>query len=275
MDQYWVIGNPIAHSKSPLIHRLFAEQTQESLNYAPLLGEEGRFAQQVQEALQGSGKGMNVTLPFKEQAWALAEVRSQAAQAAGAVNTLWRDEQGRLCGDNTDGCGLVTDLIKNHHVMLSGQRVLLLGAGGAARGVVLPLLQAGVAELVIANRTLSKAETLVNDLAPFALNAARLHACAFSDLGEAPFDLIINATSASLQGALPAISTKLVSTHTLCYDMMYAAEPTAFCLWAQAQGGRALDGLGMLIEQAAEAFYIWRGVRPQTASVMQALRQAL
>jgi shikimate dehydrogenase len=271
IDRYCVFGNPIAHSKSPLIHRMFAAQTGEALSYEALLAPLDDFSA-FARAFFREGLGANVTVPFKEEAFRLADMLSARAARAGAVNTLKKQDDGRLLGDNTDGAGLVRDLTVNAGLELRGRHILLLGAGGAARGVLEPLLAEQPAELVIANRTVEKAEEL-----------ARL----FADLGpvlasgfdwiDAPVDLIINATSASLAGALPPISPSLSRRgHTVCYDMMYAKEPTAFNRWAASHGAaRTLDGLGMLVEQAAEAFCLWRGVRPDSAPVLAELRRLL
>lgn len=269
MDRYAVIGNPIAHSKSPLIHGLFAQQTGEQLSYEALLAPIDDFAGTLRTFLQ-EGLGVNVTVPFKEQAWALADSRTPAAELAGAVNTLKRQADGRLLGDNTDGKGLVRDIEHNAGFTLAGKRILLLGAGGAARGVIQPLLAAGPAQLCVANRTVEKAE----QLAMLFKDEGPISAAGFDWLEES-VDLIINATSASLDGRLPAIEPTLIEPgHTWCYDMMYASETTVFNRWAAAQGAaRCIDGLGMLVEQAAEAFALWRGVRPDTGPVLAALRQ--
>lgn len=269
MDRYAVIGNPIGHSKSPLIHRLFAEQTQQRLSYEALLAPLDDFTGTLQSFLQG-GQGVNVTVPFKEQAWALVDAHTPSAERAGAVNTIMRQADGSLLGDTTDGKGLVRDIQVNAGLPLRGLKILLVGAGGASRGVIQPLLAARPSQLCVVNRTVDKAEELAMsfaDLGP--ISAAGLHWV------EEPVDLIINATSASLGGEVPAISPKLIRRgHTVCYDMMYASEATAFNRWADAQGAaRCIDGLGMLVEQAAEAFALWRGVRPDTAPVLKALRQ--
>jgi len=271
MDKYGVFGNPIAHSKSPLIHRLFAEQTGQALSYDTLLAPLDDFAAFARAFLR-EGCGANVTVPFKEQAYTLAEQLTERARRAGAVNTLSVLADGRLLGDNTDGAGLVRDLTVNADFTLTGKRILLLGAGGAVRGVLEPLLAERPAALVIANRTLANAERLVQQFADLGPLTAR----AFDAL-DAPFDLIINGTSASLAGEVPPLAARLIQPgHTLCYDMMYGAQPTAFNRWAAAQGAaRTLDGLGMLAEQAAEAFYVWRGVRPATAPVLAELRRQL
>lgn len=271
-DRYAVFGNPIAHSKSPQIHTRFAEQTAQVLTYSAEHIEENDFEAEVERFLQGDGKGLNITVPFKERAWALAQWRSDRAELAGAVNTLYRLDDGRIAGDNTDGIGLVRDLADNNGVSLSGARILVLGAGGAVRGVLQPLLAAGVASVLVANRTLARAQTLAELFAGY----GRVQACGFDQVPAEAFDLIINGTSASLQGELPPVPAATVGAQTTCYDMMYGAEPTPFCRWADELGAaQVIDGLGMLVEQAAESFRIWRGVRPDTTLVMHALREAL
>ncbi|BAN45758.1 shikimate dehydrogenase [Metapseudomonas resinovorans] len=271
MDSYCVFGNPIGHSKSPLIHRLFAEQTGERLTYEAVLAPLDDFSG-CARAFFATGKGGNVTVPFKEQAYQLAGSLSARAQRAGAVNTLKKLDDGSLLGDNTDGAGLVRDLIRNAGLTLAGKRILLLGAGGAARGVIEPILAEKPAALVIANRTVEKAE----DLARLFADLGPVSASGFDWLEE-PVDLIINGTSASLSGDLPPISPSLIQPgHTVCYDMMYGKEMTAFNRWASEHGAlRTLDGLGMLVEQAAEAFLLWRGVLPDSAPVLAELRRQL
>lgn len=271
MDRYGVFGNPIGHSKSPLIHRLFAQQTGQQLSYEALLAPLEDFPG-FARAFFAEGQGGNVTVPFKEQAFQLADSLTPRAQRAGAVNTLKKLADGSLLGDNTDGAGLVRDLKVNAGFDFKGQRILLLGAGGAVRGVLEPLLAEQPASLVIANRTVEKAEQLAREFA----DLGPVLASGF-DWIDAPVDLIINGTSASLAGELPPIAASLIQPgHTVCYDMMYAKQPTAFNRWAAEQGAaRTLDGLGMLVEQAAEAFYLWRGVRPDSAPVLAELRRLL
>ncbi|MEN5033501.1 MULTISPECIES: shikimate dehydrogenase [unclassified Pseudomonas] len=271
MDQYVVFGNPIGHSKSPLIHRLFAEQTGQDLEYATLLAPLDEFSDCARGFFK-QGSGGNVTVPFKEEAYRLCDSLTPRAQRAGAVNTLSKLADGTLQGDNTDGAGLVRDLTVNAGVELAGKRILILGAGGAVRGVLEPILAHKPQSLVIANRTVEKAEQLArefDELGPVV-------ASGFAWLQE-PVDVIINATSASLAGELPPIADSLVEAgRTVCYDMMYGKEPTPFCQWAEKLGAaKVLDGLGMLAEQAAEAFFIWRGVRPDTAPVLAELRRQL
>lgn len=268
-DRYAVIGNPIAHSKSPLIHRLFAEQTGQDLNYERLLAPLDDFAGTLERFRAEGGCGANVTVPFKQEAFQAArEVTARAARAE-AVNTLIFDGD-TVIGDNTDGVGLVTDITVNLAQALVGRSVLILGAGGAVRGVLQPLLSHRPQHLVLANRTLQKAEELS---ACFGGSCTPVSAAAFADL-QGPFDIIINGTSASLAAEVPPVPDAIFGEQTLVYDMMYAPQGTTFMHHAQARGvQRVADGLGMLVEQAAEAFYLWRGVRPQTAPVLAALRE--
>ena len=272
-DRYVVIGNPIAHSKSPDIHRRFAALTNQHIDYTRLLAPLDGFAATAAEFIRQGGRGANVTVPFKLEAHALATALTERARAAGAVNTL-KFDGAEILGDNTDGIGLVVDISRNAGVDLRNKKVLLLGAGGAARGAILPLLAECPAELVIANRTVSKAVELVQQFASQALAGDVLRACAFDQLGQS-FDIVINATSASLSADLPPISARVFHSSTLAYDMMYGSQPTVFMQFASGHGAIARDGLGMLVEQAAEAFLLWRGVRPPTADVFEALRASL
>ena len=274
MDRYAVIGNPIAHSKSPQIHAAFARQTGQELSYEALLAPVDGFAQTVADFRAHGGRGLNVTVPFKLEAFALAERHTPRAQAAGAVNTLAFDADGIL-GDNTDGAGLVRDLTANLDFALAGRRILLLGAGGATRGVLLPLLDSRPARLTIANRTVAKAEALAALFAARAGDTA-LDACGFDALAGRRFDLVINATAASLADELPPLPPGLYAEGALAYDMMYARAPTRFMRAALADGAaRVADGLGMLVEQAAESFTLWRGVRPDSAPVLAELRRQI
>lgn len=269
MDRYAVVGNPIGHSRSPVIHRLFAEQTGQALIYDKMLVEQGAFAEDVSAFFALGGSGLNVTLPFKEEAFRFADELSARARIAGAVNTLMLRPDGTVFGDNTDGVGLVSDLLAQGW-QLAGSRILLLGAGGAARGVVQPLLEQKPERLLIGNRTPEKARAIADAF------SGGVEVSDYASLAGQSFDLIINATSASLAGELPPLPAGLVSFATCIYDMMYGAAPTPFLHWAQKQDAVQLaDGLGMLVEQAAEAFYLWRGVRPQTTPVIQALRAEL
>lgn len=270
-DLYAVMGNPIAHSKSPQIHSAFAEQTGEGVIYSAMLVPMDGFDDAVSQFFRRGGKGLNVTVPFKEEAFRYADLHSERAQRAQAVNTLVMQADGQLLADNTDGVGLLTDLTVNHGIELAAKRILLLGAGGAVRGVLQPLLAQQPAEVVIANRTLAKAQTLATDFA----DLGNLQGCGFDQLS-GNFDVAINGTSASLNGELPPLPAGLVDGHTACYDMMYGADMTVFNQWAQQQGAAiTLDGLGMLVEQAAEAFALWRGVRPDTREVIAAIRARL
>ncbi len=271
-DRYAVFGNPIKHSKSPQIHTEFAAQTTQDLTYDAIAVEEGGFPAAVDNFLQATGKGLNITIPFKQEAWQLAEVRSERAELAGAVNTLYRNADGQLCGDNTDGIGMVRDIVENNGGAIKDKDVLILGAGGAVRGVLQPVLAQKPRRLVIANRTASKAE----ELAQLVSHLGEVEGCGFDALAGEQFDLVINGTAASLQGEVPPLPDDLLKQNAWCYDMMYGAEPTAFCLWADAHGAvQSIDGLGMLVEQAAESFTLWRGCRPETQAVIQKLRDQL
>ena len=268
-DRYAVIGHPVAHSKSPDIHAYFAAQTEQFLSYERLPAPLDGFAATVRGFMRQGGKGANVTVPFKLEAFALAMMLTGRAQAAGAVNTL-RFDGDLILGDNTDGVGLVADIVRNVGIPLAGKRILLLGAGGAARGVLLPFLHAHPAELVIANRTQSKSLELAQR---FAVHG-KILASDFASL-QGPFDIIVNATSASLNDDLPPISAGVFAPDSLAYDLMYGKEPTRFMRFAAQQRAMVRDGLGMLVEQAAESFFVWRGVRPDTAPVYAALRASL
>ena len=273
-DRYAVFGNPIAHSKSPRIHALFAQQTAQDLTYEALLAPLDGFAAAVRDFAVAGGRGANVTVPFKEDAFRLATRLTSRAQAAGAVNTLVFGADG-IVGDNTDGAGLVRDLTANLGIAIAGSRVLLLGAGGAARGTILPLLERQPLELFIANRTAEKAAALAAELTPRApAGAARPDGGGFEALAGRGFDLVINATSAGLVEQSLPLPTGVFARGSLAYDMLYGRE-TPFMAQARAAGARIADGLGMLVEQAAEAFEVWRGVRPDTAPVLAALRQEL
>lgn len=266
------MGHPITHSKSPFIHGEFAAQTGEALSYEAISVEPGTFAGAVAAFEDSGGRGLNVTLPFKEEAFAIADEASPRATQAGAANTLCFDSGGVRRADNTDGVGLVRDLEDNHGIALKRRRLLLLGAGGAARGVVAPLLAAKPRSLVIANRTHTRAVELVDRFSA----GGPVSALALDAIEGREFDVLINATSASLQNQIPNIPLSAVAKGGCCYDMMYSAEATPFVRWAQASAaGVCVDGTGMLVEQAAEAFYLWRGVRPRTAEVIVALRRQL
>lgn len=274
MDRYAVIGNPVEHSQSPFIHACFAEQTGERLSYERLLSPLDGFGALVIEFAESGAKGCNITVPFKFEAYALATAHSARARLARAANLLRFDAQGWLA-DNTDGIGLVRDIQDNLGVSLRNKRVLVLGAGGAAAGALGPLIEVRPAELVLANRTLPKAQALLTAHADWAdQHSVPLHARALDDCGEG-FDVLINATASSIAGAAVPVSSAVLAPGALALDMMYGAKAQGFLDWASHHGAIARDGLGMLVEQAAEAFFVWRGVRPHTASVLTALRQRL
>jgi shikimate dehydrogenase len=262
-DRYAVVGHPVAHSKSPWIHAEFARATGQELEYGRIEAPLDGFERAVEAFRAAGGKGLNVTLPFKEAAFRYCARASERARAAQAVNTLIFD-RGETIGDTTDGVGLVTDLSRNLSFALGGARVLLLGAGGAAQSVVQSLLEAGVAALVIANRTVSRAEALAARFPPAA-------ACSYADLGACAFDLVVNATSAGLAGEALPLPATVYGRGALAYDMLYG-RVTPYLAHARAAGARTSDGLGMLVEQAAESFFLWRGIRPQTQLVLERLR---
>lgn len=267
--QYGVIGNPIGHSKSPLIHQLFARQFNIELEYHAIEAGFDQFMQTVNEFRDHLGLGLNVTVPFKLEAFEFANQRSERAELAGAVNTLKFNGEEVVFGDNTDGVGLYRDFTRNLNQPIEAKRVLVLGAGGAVRGILGPLLEVNPQCVVIANRTVSKAQ----DLAELFVSYGDIIACGFDALVNQQFDIIVNGTASSLSGELPPISGDVFSQNTLAYDMMYADHPTPFMRWASTQGaGQVADGLGMLVEQAAESFFIWHSVRPDTGTVINTLR---
>lgn len=268
--QLAVMGNPIGHSRSPLIHQAFAKALGLAVNYVRLEVPLDAFASGVADFFDGGGSGANVTLPFKQQAFALCQELSTRAQVAGAVNTLWRNH-GVLCGDNTDGFGLVRDMRINQGWQLAGRRLLILGAGGAVRGILQPLYAAGVTDISVANRTLARAQTLAADMRQHGINIKPL---ALADIG-GEYDLVINAISAGLTGDMPALPNTLLNNASCCYDLVYGKTLTPFTRWAQYQGCREVaDGLGMLVEQAAASFEGWTGQRPATIEVIEELRNA-
>jgi shikimate dehydrogenase len=268
MDRYAVIGNPIAHSQSPRIHGLFARQTGQDLSYEAILAPADGFTQSVERFRSSGGKGLNVTLPFKLQAREYVDKCSPRAKHAGAVNTILLREDGTAFGDNTDGLGLLRDLTQNHDIAIKAQDILILGAGGAVRGVLEPLLGVAPACLVIANRTVSRALQLRDEFR----DLGDIEACGFSEIEGRQFDLIINATSAGVSGQIPPIPETTLRHGGSCYDMFYAKGPTPFERWGRQHAAvKSLNGIGMLVEQAAESFLIWRGVRPQTRPVIEAL----
>nr|WP_314985273.1 shikimate dehydrogenase [uncultured Pantoea sp.] len=270
MDQFAVFGNPINHSKSPLIHQAFAEQTGIEHRYGRICAPVDGFSQALSAFFDHGGRGANVTLPFKQQAWEFADQLSERAALSGAVNTVKRLSDGQILGDNTDGIGLLSDL-ERLKMINAGDNVLLVGAGGAARGVILPLLSAGVT-LTVVNRTAARAE----ELATLFGESGPIRACSFEQLADQNFDLIINATSSGINGETPHLSAEVIHPDVCCYDMFYQSGLTPFLLWCQAQGTHHLaDGLGMLVGQAAHAFYIWHGVMPEIAPVIAQLKQAM
>ena len=269
-DRYAVFGNPVTHSLSPQIHRAFAQQTNQSINYTAIELALNDFELQLRELQEQGLKGVNVTAPFKRQAWEICALRSPRAEAAGAVNTLTFEEDGNIAGDNTDGVGFTRDLLNNHSILVELKNILILGAGGAVRGVLDPLLELKPESITLANRTLKNAEMLAEDFR----HKGDIRVCGFHDLGSNKFDLIVNATAASLDNEVPPIPEDVPGTHSICYDLMYNIDsPTAFVGWAKSHGAsHAFDGLGMLVEQAAESFFVWRGVRVDTADIIAHLR---
>jgi shikimate dehydrogenase len=266
-DRYAVIGNPIGHTKSPLIHGAFAQASGQGLAYTAIEAPLDGFAAAVRAFRDAGGRGMSVTAPFKLQAWEIADVRSERAERAGAVNAL-KFDAGRIHADNFDGVGLVNDIQRNLRLPMRGKRVLLLGAGGAARGILLPFLTESPREMVIANRTGAKARALAQE---FGL-PGNLRACGYGDIGEASFDVVVNATSASLKDELPPVPASAFQPEGLAYELVYGKGMTPFLKLAKASGvERIADGVGMLVEQAAEAFLWWRGVRPATRPVIEKL----
>ncbi len=267
LDHYAVFGCPIQHSKSPRIHQLFARQTTQTLSYTAQEVTADCFVNAAQAFFAQGGKGLNCTVPLKELAWQWADQLTERASFAKAVNTLAIQADGRILGDNTDGVGLVADLTVNHGIVLTDRRLLILGAGGATRGILNPLLALKPAQLVIANRTIAKAEQLAQEFA----GETMINGCGFAAL-KSQFDVIINATAASLSNELPPLADNLLAANGCCYDLAYSNQATAFVRWGQQQNAlQSVDGLGMLVEQAAQAFYVWRGVKPQTAPVIALL----
>jgi len=269
-DRYAVFGHPIGHSKSPRIHRLFAEETKQNMDYIAQDVPANDFQATANAFFERGGKGLNCTVPLKELAWQFADQLSARARIAKAVNTLAIQPNGRIFGDNTDGIGLISDLKQNHSVAIHGARILILGAGGATRGILLPLLNEKPEQIVIANRTPSKAENIAQEFAEM----GPILSSDYAALDKRQFDLIINATSASLSGQLPPLPEQILANNGCCYDLAYGNQPTSFVAWGLKQNARkSLDGLGMLVEQAAEAFLLWRGIRPSTSAVISLLDQ--
>jgi shikimate dehydrogenase len=267
-DRYGVMGHPIDHSWSPFIHGLFAKQTGQNLSYRLFDVRPEKFRASALEFFTHGGRGLNITVPHKAAAAELVNQLTARAEQAGAVNTIKIDSQNELLGDNTDGAGLLTDLTTNLGIELMARRILILGAGGATRGVLAPLLEARPAHVVIANRTPGRAMELAEEFA----DLGAIHGCGFDALAAEPFDLIINATSASLHGEVPLVPARIIAKHTICYDMAYGKGDTSFTRWAREHRARsAYKGWGMLVEQAAESFALWRGVRPDTRPILEAL----
>jgi len=271
-DSYAVFGNPIAHSRSPDIHARFAAATGQDMTYRRQLVPVDGFAEAAEAFFRSGGKGLNITLPFKQEAFAWAAELTPRARRAGAVNTLAPLSSGAILGDNTDGAGMVRDILANQGWGLAARRVLILGAGGAVRGVLEPLLAERPATVTIANRTSGKALELARAFSEL----GAVEGCGYDGLAGRSFEVVINGTSASLAGDLPPLPDDLLAPAACCYDMAYGREPTVFMAWAERHGAAAVaDGLGMLVEQAAEAFFLWRGVRPETEPVIGALRAGL
>lgn len=266
--KYAVFGHPIAHSKSPIIHQAFAAQRSINISYERIEPALDGFESAVLSFFTEGGKGANVTLPFKEQAFALCAVRTERAEQAQAVNTLWM-ENNQLHGDNTDGAGLLADISRNLNWKLINKRILVLGAGGAVRGILGCLLTAGAQDIVIANRTFSRAEELAQHFA----KDGKIRAVSMEALtDEPPFHILINGTSASLAGEALSLPATVLAQSAYCYDMMYGEEATPFMQWAQAHNAETADGLGMLVQQAAESFYRWHGWRPATVALLKTMR---
>ena len=271
VSYFAVVGNPVGHSLSPRIHQSFAEQAQISLSYEAIELPIDNFEGGVRDLQQKDYKGINVTVPFKEEAWNLCDRKSPRAEDSGAVNTIIFMSDNVIAGDNTDGVGLTRDLITNHRALIKRRKILVLGAGGAVRGVIPSLLTLSPENITVANRTVEKAEQLADDL----IDLGDINTCSYDDLGREKFDVIINGTSAGLRNEVPPVPDEVLGINSICYDMMYnTVKNTNFVEWAQNRGAsRAMDGLGMLVEQAAEAFFIWHGFRVETAEVIKSLRQ--
>jgi shikimate dehydrogenase len=269
-DRYAVAGFPVKHSWSPFIHGLFAKQTGQNMVYRLMEVPPEHFRADVIAFFADGGRGLNITLPYKQTAATLVNRLTPRAELAGAVNTIIRQDH-ELLGDNTDGVGLITDLDRNLGLPLKGKRVLLLGAGGAARGVIGPLLEAGVSLVHIANRSAERADELVTLFKP----RGNVSSSGF-DAVTGQFDLVLNATAASMKGEVPAVPPSVIGERTVCYDMAYGTGDTAFTMWAKGYGASlAVIGWGMLVEQAAEAFFLWRGVRPETRPVLEAIKKPM
>jgi shikimate dehydrogenase len=272
IDRYAVVGNPISHSLSPEIHRQFAEQTQQSISYEAIELPLDDFTVQTRKLQLEGMKGLNVTVPFKQQAWKICDERSSRAETAGAVNTLTLKDDNSIVGDNTDGVGLIRDLTINHQIAIQNRKILILGAGGAVRGILEPMIALEPDCITIANRTPAKARQLADDFRQY----AEIKACGYDDLVDEGYDLVVNATAAGLINQVPAVPKSALARQSICYDMMYKLDqPTTFVRWAQSHAvAEAIDGLGMLVEQAAESFFIWHGLRVNTGPVIANLRHS-
>jgi shikimate dehydrogenase len=268
-DRYGVIGHPIAHSKSPVIHQQFAHQTRQDMSYEAIDIAPDVLTETLDSLIYDGFKGLNVTVPHKNATFDLMDELSERAQCAGAVNTISVEDEGRLVGDNTDGIGLIRDLKRNLGISIRDANILILGAGGATRGIVPTLLDAGPHRILIANRTAARAEDLAEEFAADASQPEDIAACQFDELEDHSFDLIINATSAGLNGEVPPFPTSIIRPEVVCYDLSYAMTTTPFIKWAREHGAEQThQGWGMLVEQAAESFWVWRAMRPETAPVL-------
>jgi shikimate dehydrogenase len=271
ISNFAVLGNPVQHSKSPQIHTLFAKQKNIALNYQAIEVPLDNFDEYVKSFADQNGKGLNITVPFKEDAYSLCNTLTERARLSGSVNTIWFDEQKKIYGDTTDGKGLLNDLVINNDIKIKDKSILILGAGGSVRAILEPLIKQSPSQIVIVNRTVSKAE----ELAELFSTHGQITACSYEQLSDISYDLIINGTSLSLNGKLPDIPATTVSNTTCCYDLMYSDTKTIFMEWATDKGAlKVIDGLGMLVEQAAEAFNIWHGFMPDTSSVINTLRNS-
>ncbi|CAH9059860.1 Shikimate dehydrogenase (NADP(+)) [Pseudoalteromonas holothuriae] len=272
MDKYAVFGHPIKHSKSPMIHQAFATQCKQQISYEAILSPLDGFKESIKQFFASGGKGANVTLPFKEEAFELANQLTQRAQLAGAVNTLKLLDNGLILGDNTDGAGLVADL-KRQDAELDNATLLLLGSGGAARGCIYPLLQAGIKQIVIANRTASKAQTLAQEFAQF----GDVVGVGLDSINQQPYSIIVNSTSSSVTGSVPDIPSSVLQSCLLAYDMFYSEQQTSFLQWVGEHNKQTtlVDGMGMLVGQAAEAFVVWRNTKPDIESVIREMKQGV
>ncbi|MGH1486660.1 MAG: shikimate dehydrogenase [Cellvibrionaceae bacterium] len=270
-DRYAVFGNPISHSKSPLLQMAFAEQTQQNITYTAECVDTNAFTTAAESFFSAGGKGLNITVPFKIDAFHYAKKLTERAKRAGAVNTLFQDHSGEIVGDNTDGIGLVNDIKNNLAWTIKDKKVLILGAGGAVRGILEPFINEQPKSITIANRTVSKASSLAADFS----DIYGIEVSSFTDLND-HYDVIINGTSASLAGDLPPLPSTILTKDSCCYDMMYSKDPTPFLVWCQQQGCNQLsDGLGMLVCQGAESFFIWRQRKPEVAPVIKQIRNIL